>query len=60
MDFVANPNVIPQCALPDEVLAAFDDLREDTERREGTRYAGSNAFLTAMIDGVAGRSATNI
>ena len=60
VDFVANPNVIPQCALPDEVLAAFDDLREDTERREETRYAGSNAFLTAMIDGVAGRSATNI
>jgi hypothetical protein len=45
VDFVENPDVIPACALPPAVIATFEAMREDTERREELRHAGSNAFL---------------
>lgn len=56
VDFVANPNVIPSCALPNEVLALFEALQVETEQREEKRYAGSNAFFRAMMDYGAGNA----
>jgi hypothetical protein len=49
IDFVENPHVIPACALPPAVIATFEAMREDTERREELRYAGSNAFFGALL-----------
>jgi hypothetical protein len=48
VDFVENPHVIPACALPPGVIATFEAMREETERREELRYLGSNAFFGAL------------
>ncbi len=45
VDFVENPHVMPACALPPGVIATFEAMREDTERRDELRYLGSNVFL---------------
>lgn len=48
-DFVENLHVIPPCALPPAVITALEAMREDTNRREEARYAGSNAFFAALL-----------
>lgn len=50
VEFVANPNVIPTCALPEEVISLFAKLTEDTDQREEARYANSNSFFRAIMN----------
>lgn len=57
VDFVENPNVLARCALPAEVVAVFERLRLETERREEIRYAGSNAFFARIMNGVGSSTA---
>jgi hypothetical protein len=50
VEFVANPNVIPACALPQEVVSLFAALSADTDQREEERYANSNSFFRATMN----------
>jgi len=50
VEFVANPNVIAPCALPEEVISVFETLTGDTEQREELRYANSNSFFRALMN----------
>jgi hypothetical protein len=50
VEFIANPQAIVPCALPEEVVSIFEALSADTNRREELRYAGSNSFFRALIN----------
>jgi hypothetical protein len=48
IDFVENPFVLPECALPSKVSALFVKLRDETKEREVKRYARVPSFLSIM------------
>jgi hypothetical protein len=50
VEFVANPYVLPACALPQEVVSLFGKLTADTDQREEARYANSNSFFRAIMN----------
>jgi hypothetical protein len=50
VEFVANPYVIPACALPLEVVSLFGALTAETDQREEARYANSNFFLHSLMN----------
>ncbi len=50
VEFIANPNVIAACALPEEVISLFAALTADTDRREELRYPESNSFFRAIMN----------
>jgi hypothetical protein len=49
-EFVANLNVIPACALPEEAVSLFAAHTADTDQREEARYANSNSFFRAIMN----------
>lgn len=50
VDFVENPFVLSECALPPKVSALFAKLGDETKEREAKRYAGVPSFMS-IIDG---------